>query len=81
MDIVELTGNRNNDYGATNNASTMRTYKSLGWDYFGGGLNTQDASEVLYKEVKGNLIAFMGYNYYNTMYDQAPLAKASNCWS
>ena len=77
VDIVELTGNHNNDYGASNNANTIETYKSLEWDYFGGGLNSEDASKILYKEVKGNLIAFMGYNYYNTMYDQAPLAKAT----
>ncbi len=77
VDIVELTGNHNNDYGSTNNSNTIETYKELGWDYFGGGLNSEDASKVLYKEVKGNLIAFMGYNYYNTMYDQAPLAKST----
>lgn len=77
VDIVELTGNHNNDYGSSYNAETINTYKELGWDYFGGGLNTQDASKVLYKEVKGNLIAFMGYNYYNTMYDHAPLANAT----
>ncbi len=77
VDIIELTGNHNNDYGASNNASTIETYKSQEWDYFGGGLNSEDASKILYKEVKGNLIAFMGYNYYNTMYDQAPLAKAT----
>lgn len=77
VDIVELTGNHNNDYGSTNNKNTIETYTSLGWDHFGGGLNREDASRVLYKEVKGNLIAFMGYNYYNTMYDQAPLAKES----
>lgn len=77
VDIVELTGNHNNDYGSSNNTTTIETYKSLGWDYFGGGLNSEDASKVLYKEVKGNLIAFVGYNYYNTMYDQTPLAKAT----
>ena len=77
VDIVELTGNHNNDYGSSNNTTTIETYKSLGWDYFGGGLNSEDASKILYKEVKGNLIAFMGYNYYNTMYDQGPLAKAT----
>jgi hypothetical protein len=77
VDIVELTGNHNNDYGSSYNTETINIYKELGWDYFGGGLNNQDASKVLYREVKGNLIAFVGYNYYNTMYDQAPLAKAT----
>ena len=43
MDIVELTGNHNNDYGAKYSASTIETYKELGWDYFGGGLDLEDA--------------------------------------
>jgi len=36
VDVVELTGNHNNDYGSSNNTKTIETYKSLGWDYFGG---------------------------------------------
>ena len=74
VDIVELTGNHNNDYGSTNNKSTIETYTELGWDHFGGGLNKEDASKVLYKEEKGSLIAFMGYNYYDTMLNTGALA-------
>ena len=77
VDIVELTGNHNNDFGASNNASTINMYKELGWDYFGGGLNTKDASKILYKEVKGNTIAFVGYNYYDTMLSSGALAAES----
>lgn len=74
VDIVELTGNHNNDYGSTNNKNTIETYTGLGWDHFGGGLNKEDASKILYKEEKGNLIAFMGYNYYDTMLNTGAIA-------
>ncbi len=77
VDIVELTGNHNNDFGASNNANTINTYKELGWDYFGGGLNTQDASKILYKEVKGSTVAFVGYNYYDTMLGSLAIAGDS----
>ncbi|OGC44856.1 hypothetical protein A3J98_01980 [candidate division WS6 bacterium RIFOXYC1_FULL_33_10] len=77
VDIVELTGNHNNDFGASNNANTINTYKELGWDYFGGGLNIQDASKILYKEVKGSTVAFVGYNYYDTMLGSLAIAGDS----
>lgn len=75
VDIVELTGNHNNDYGNKYNTSTINKYTELGIDYFGGGLNKEDASKILYEEVNGTKIAFMGYNYYDTYYNNtAPLA-------
>lgn len=69
VDIVELTGNHNNDYGRTYNTDTINKYIELGWDYFGGGLNDADASEILYKEINGSTVAFLGYNYYNSYYE------------
>ena len=78
VDIVELTGNHNNDYGSKYNKSTIEKYIELGWDYFGGGLNSEDASKVLYKEEKGNLLAFMGYNWYDTVYSSRALAGSSS---
>lgn len=77
IDIVELTGNHNNDFGASNNAKSIEMYKDLGWDYFGGGLDSEDASKILYKEVKGSKIAFVGYNYYDTMLNTLALAGES----
>lgn len=76
-DIIELTGNHNNDYGATYNASTVDMYTELGWDHFGGGKNAEDASKILYKEVDGTKIAFIGYNYYDTMQGTAAIATAN----
>ena len=76
VDIVELTGNHNNDYGAKHSAGTIDMYKELGWDYFGGGLDKKDAEKILYKEVNGSKMAFIGYNYYDAMLNNwGPLAK------
>ncbi len=65
--VIELTGNHNNDFGAKYNAETIEMYKERGWDYYGGGLNTKDAEEILYKELKDSKIAFLGYNYYDSI--------------
>ncbi len=75
IDIVELTGNHNNDFGSSYNTKSIEMYKELGWDYFGGGLNAQDASKILYKEVKDSRVAFVGYNYYDTMLNTAAIAS------
>jgi len=75
IDIVELTGNHNNDFGSIHNTRSIEMYKELGWDYFGGGLNLQDASKILYKEVKGSKIAFIGYNYFDTMLNSGAIAS------
>jgi poly-gamma-glutamate synthesis protein (capsule biosynthesis protein) len=85
IDIVELTGNHNNDYGATWNAKTIETYKQKGWDYFGGGLNSTDAAKILYKDMKDTKLAFVGYDYYDTILGTGALAGANragaNSWS
>ena len=85
VDIVELTGNHNNDFGAQYSKESIELYTSLGMRYFGGGLNDEDASKILYEEVKGNTIAFLGYNYYDSVYRSLALAGESrsgaNFWS
>ncbi len=85
VDIVELTGNHNNDKGAIYNESSIKTYKGLGWDYFGGGLNSTDAAKILYKELKGSKVAFVGYNYYDTVLGTGAIAgktrAGANSWS
>lgn len=67
VDIVELTGNHNNDYGSQVNAATIEIYKEAGMEYFGGGVNLEDASKPLIKDMKGSKVAFMGYNYYDSI--------------
>jgi len=78
VNIVELTGNHNNDFGSSNNTSTIETYKKLGWDYYGGGLNSTDAAKPLIKDIKGSKVAFLGYNYYDTMLGTGALASSKN---
>lgn len=67
--VIELTGNHNNDYGAQHNENTIEMYKERGWGYYGGGLDEQDAEEILFKEVKDSKIAFIGYNYYDSIHN------------
>lgn len=74
VDIVELTGNHNNDFGSKYSKESIKIYTDLGMRYFGGGLDDVDASKILYEEVKGTKIAFMGYNYYDTMLKTLALA-------
>jgi len=85
VDIVELTGNHNNDKGSAYNTGSIKTYKALGWSYFGGGLNATDAAKILYKNVKGTKVAFLGYNFYDTVYGTGAIATKShagaNSWS
>lgn len=70
LDIVELTGNHNNDYGSNWNTWTIKNYYQKNKiDYFGGGLNDKDARKIMYKTIKGTTIAMLGYNYYDTIYN------------
>ncbi|MBN1374050.1 CapA family protein [Candidatus Dojkabacteria bacterium] len=68
IDIVELTGNHNNDYGSSWNAFSIDMYDNLGIKHFGGGKDAVSASEILYIEEKGTKIAFIGYNFYDWYY-------------
>jgi poly-gamma-glutamate synthesis protein (capsule biosynthesis protein) len=66
-DLIELTGNHNNDFGSINNTKTIELYKSEGMEYFGGGLNSEDAAKPYITEIDGSKIAFFGYNYYDAI--------------
>lgn len=74
MDIIELTGNHNNDYGAVYNGSTIEMYDELGWEHFGGGSNIEDAEKILYIDQKDGVVAMVGYNYYDTMLGTGAIA-------
>jgi poly-gamma-glutamate synthesis protein (capsule biosynthesis protein) len=63
VDVVELTGNHNNDVGSQYNTETINLYKSLGWGTFGGGLNNEEASKPFLSDQKGTKLALLGYNY------------------
>lgn len=63
VDLVELTGNHNNDVGNQYNTETINLYHSLGWGTFGGGLNKAEAAKPFVADQKGSKVAFLGYNY------------------
>jgi hypothetical protein len=62
VDIVELTGNHNLDYGAQSYRNTLDMYRERGWEYYGGGENYADASQPVLIEHNGNRIALVGCN-------------------
>ena len=62
FNMIELTGNHNNDYGREDNRKTIELYKKNGMNYFGGGLNEKDASEIKYIVIRGRKFAFIGFN-------------------
>jgi len=63
VDLVELTGNHNNDVGSQYNTDTINLYTSLGWNIVGGGLNEEEAAKPFITNQKGSSIAFLAYNY------------------
>jgi poly-gamma-glutamate capsule biosynthesis protein CapA/YwtB (metallophosphatase superfamily) len=63
VDLVELTGNHNNDTGRQYNTDTINQYHSLGWHTFGGGLNNAEAAKPYLADQKGSKVGFLAYNY------------------
>lgn len=61
-DIVELTGDHFMDYGSKATLYTLQMYKDLGWQYYGGGTNADEARQPALIENNGNKLAFMGCN-------------------
>ncbi len=62
-DIVELTGNHLNDYGATANQSSIDQYHALKMQTFGGGKDESSAKVPLKINQKHTKITLLGYNY------------------
>jgi hypothetical protein len=63
VDLVEITGNHNNDVGSQYNTDTINQYRSLGWQVVGGGLNTADAAKFFIADQKQSKVAILAYNY------------------
>jgi hypothetical protein len=61
-DIIELTGDHFMDYGADATLYTLKMYDDLGWPYYGGGANAEQAKQPVKLENHGNKIAFIGCN-------------------
>ena len=76
-DIVELTGNHNNNYGASANTKTINKYHELGMKTFGGGLNEEEAAKPLLIDNKGNNITLLGYNHSTSTKGNGELANGN----
>ncbi len=62
LDIVELTGNHNQDCGDTDAASTIDFYTEHGIKIVGGGKTASDAAVPLEINAEGNHITMLAYN-------------------
>ena len=67
-DIIELTGNHNNDvlalYKEDSVPFTLDLYRQYGMRWYAGGVNVNDAKAPLLIENNGNKLAFIGCNSY-----------------
>ncbi len=61
-DVVELTGNHVNDWGAHNLVHSIELYEKAGMLTFGGGRNLAEAEQPAVLQHNGNRIAFLGCN-------------------
>ncbi len=57
FDCVTLANNHFLDYGEEGVKNTLQTCQSLGIDTVGGGMNLEEASTILYKEIDGQRLA------------------------
>jgi poly-gamma-glutamate synthesis protein (capsule biosynthesis protein) len=71
-DIIELTGDHFMDYGAEATLYTLQMYKDLGWPYYGGGADAEEARQPIRFRNNGNKIAFMGCNVGCTVKNEIP---------
>ncbi|MCI0396782.1 MAG: CapA family protein [Chloroflexi bacterium] len=62
IDVVELTGNHVNDWGAENLLHSLELYEGAGMAHFGGGRDLAAAQQPALFEHNGNHIAFVGCN-------------------
>jgi hypothetical protein len=62
FNVIELTGNHNNDYGYQAFLRTLQMYHDNHINTFAGGVNEADARKPLVIENHGNTIAFIGCN-------------------
>ena len=61
-DVIELTGNHNNDWGTIPFSRTLAMYQQREWGTFGGGSDAVAAGQPLTITHNGNTIGFIGCN-------------------
>ena len=62
VDLIELTGNHELDYGVDAFGETLDLYRKNDLPYYGGGENLEEARKPLFIEHNGNRLAFIGCN-------------------
>ncbi len=62
VDVVELTGNHNLDWGADAARFSTELYRARGWLYYGGGDTLEDSRQPAVIEHNGNTFVFLGCN-------------------
>jgi len=77
-DVVELTGDHFEDWGPEAMLHTLELYKELGWFYYGGGRNLEEAKKPVKLEVNGTKLAFLGCNAKEWTYSNATEDKPGN---
>ncbi len=77
-DVMELTGNHVNDYGAVHLDTSIDLYERAGMKYFGGGRNAEDATAPAVFEHNGNRILFFGCNSFGPYGAYAGAASAGS---
>ncbi len=68
VDLVELTGNHNLDFGPECALYSLDLYAGAGMEVFGGGRDAAEARRPLLVSHNGNRLAFLGYNRYGPDY-------------
>jgi poly-gamma-glutamate synthesis protein (capsule biosynthesis protein) len=68
LDIVELTGNHNNDFGIDSYLETLKWYRENGIQITGGGENLEQARQPLIIEHHGNRITILACNWAGPYY-------------
>jgi Bacterial capsule synthesis protein PGA_cap len=61
-DVVELAGDHFQDWGTDAVRYTLDMYNDLGWQYYGGGSDAEDARQPALFDINGTRIAFLGCN-------------------
>ena len=74
-DIIELTGNHNNDAGINHNLATIAKYRELGLKLVGGGENLEAAKAPL--DINGS-IRLLAYNHSTSSIANGQLATESS---
>jgi poly-gamma-glutamate synthesis protein (capsule biosynthesis protein) len=70
-DVLELTGDHFQDWGADAMFHTLDLYRERGWLYYGGGADLADGRKALLIENHTNRIAFIGCNAKGGSFAQA----------